>query len=146
MVATLTLYRYFSNFSSKTTMKTFGLVLTLFIIQRSCGAPIIVYYTVDVFQDAHSSISATAATVYSGIAQFICSAMGVTLVDYVGRRVLLLFSFGIMVTSLFIFLMYLYIVSMGKFPCWLISSLNMTVPLYRVLFKYDCCIIPSTIY
>lgn len=105
--------RKFISRLNPTTMKTFSLILSLFVIQRSCGAPVIVYYAQDVFQYASVNISTKLATVYMGIAQVICTATSVILIDHVGRRILLLCSFTLMIISLFIFILYLILISLG---------------------------------
>lgn len=105
--------RSFCSSISKVTVKAILIAFSMFFMQRICGASIVVYYTVDIFQTGHSSISADTATITTGVVQLCGSCLSVLFVDNVGRRPLLLLSFVTMTVSIFIFTSYLQLVSTG---------------------------------
>lgn len=68
--------------------------------QRLSGVSAVVYYTVDIFRGAGTSIAPTTATIIVGVMSVIASATSACLVDRLGRRFLLILSDSVMAVSL----------------------------------------------
>jgi len=78
-------------------LKPLGISLSLMFFQQFTGINAIVYYTIQIFASAGSSIEPRYATIISGTVQFVATAFSGSLVDRFGRKVLLLGS-GCLVT------------------------------------------------
>uniref|UniRef100_A0A1B6IA19 Major facilitator superfamily (MFS) profile domain-containing protein n=1 Tax=Homalodisca liturata TaxID=320908 RepID=A0A1B6IA19_9HEMI len=90
-----------SSFSFRsTTTKAIAIALGLMTFQRLSGVSAVVYYTVDIFRGAGTSIPPTTATIIVGVVSVIASATSACLVDRVGRRFLLIMSDAVMAISL----------------------------------------------
>ncbi|XP_065212246.1 facilitated trehalose transporter Tret1-2 homolog [Planococcus citri] len=129
--------RKFYNSLSKTTIKAFAIVLSLFVIQRSSGAPMVVYYTVDVFESTNASISPLTATVCAGASQLFFSIISVSLVDRVGRKILIRISCSVMILCLSVYVTYMCLLSGGysvsEDYSWLATlSICLFVGIYRL--------------
>ena len=74
--------------------------------QRLRGESAVIYYTVDVFRGAGTTLAPTTATIAVGLSQVAASATSALLVDKLGRRVLLLLSNTVMSLSLAVMVVY----------------------------------------
>ncbi|KAE8751777.1 hypothetical protein FOCC_FOCC001626 [Frankliniella occidentalis] len=84
------------------------LVLGLMGFQQLCGINAIIFYTVDIFQAAGSSVSPWVATMVVGVVQVAASVVSFAVVDRLGRRVLLASSCALMALSLALLAAYFY--------------------------------------
>ncbi|XP_069700469.1 facilitated trehalose transporter Tret1-like [Periplaneta americana] len=92
-----------SNVSYKSpTFKTVTVVVGLMLLQQLSGINAVIFYTVDIFQDAGSSLSPYYCTLILGVVQVAFTYIAALLVDRLGRRVLLLFSNTVMAISLLV--------------------------------------------
>ncbi|KAK3917450.1 Facilitated trehalose transporter Tret1 [Frankliniella fusca] len=82
------------------TARAVCLVLGLMCFQQLCGINAIIFYTVDIFQAAGSSVSPWVATMVVGVVQVAASVVSFFVVDRLGRRVLLASSCALMAVSL----------------------------------------------
>jgi len=67
-------------------------VLALFTVQQFCGVIAIINFTVDIFEEAGSSVAPTTATIIIGGLQLIGVCASSVVVDRAGRRILLIAS------------------------------------------------------
>jgi SP family facilitated glucose transporter-like MFS transporter 8 len=74
------------------TSKAIMIVVCLMVFRQFSGINVVIFYTVDVFKEAGSTLSPPLATVVIGVAQVVATYMSSLLVERVGRRALLLFS------------------------------------------------------
>lgn len=82
------------------TVRAVCLVLGLMAFQQLCGINAIIFYTVDIFQAAGSSVSPWVSTMVVGAVQVAASVVSFAVVDRVGRRLLLASSCLFMALSL----------------------------------------------
>ncbi|XP_022185516.1 facilitated trehalose transporter Tret1 isoform X2 [Nilaparvata lugens] len=78
------------------TSKAIVMAIGMMTFQRMSGVSAIMYYTVDIFHDANTSISPENATILVGLLGVIGCLISALLVDRIGRRVLLIYSGFIM--------------------------------------------------
>lgn len=90
------------------TRRAVCLVLGLMGFQQLCGINAIIFYTVDIFQAAGSSVSPWVATMVVGVVQVVASVVAFAVVDRLGRRVLLASSCALMALSLALLAAYFY--------------------------------------
>uniref|UniRef100_A0A1B6EHF6 Major facilitator superfamily (MFS) profile domain-containing protein n=1 Tax=Cuerna arida TaxID=1464854 RepID=A0A1B6EHF6_9HEMI len=107
-----------------TTSKAIAIALGLMTFQRLSGVSAVVYYTVDIFRGAGTSIPPTTATIIVGVVSVIASAASACLVDRVGRRFLLIMSDAIMAISLAV---------MGIYFVYKDSDENAMIPAMRAI-------------
>jgi MFS family permease len=74
------------------TAKAVGIIFGLMIFQQLTGIDAVIYYTVDIFNSAGSSLSPSICTIIVGILQLISTYIASFLVDRAGRRILLIIS------------------------------------------------------
>lgn len=101
--------------SRSTTTKAVGIAFGLMTFQRLSGVSAVVYYTVDIFRGAGTSIPPTTATIIVGVVSVIASATSACLVDRLGRRFLLILSDSVMAVSLAVMGIYFAYKESGKF-------------------------------
>ncbi|XP_065212241.1 facilitated trehalose transporter Tret1-like [Planococcus citri] len=92
---------------SNVTIKAVLIAFFMFVLQRTCGATMVQYYTDSIFQLAQSSVSPNVATILIGIVSLVSSLVSIMTVDFLGRRFLLTFSFFVMTLSMAVFVGYL---------------------------------------
>ncbi|ODN03069.1 Facilitated trehalose transporter Tret1-2 [Orchesella cincta] len=81
-------------------LKPLGISLALMFFQQWNGNNAIVFYTVDIFNDAGSTLDPKIATIIVGAVQVVASIVAAILMDKAGRRVLLLLSGALMTAAL----------------------------------------------
>lgn len=74
------------------TAKAVRIILGLMIFQQLTGIDAVIYYTVDIFNDAGSSLSSSICTIIVGVLQLISTCIPSLIVDRAGRRILLILS------------------------------------------------------
>lgn len=72
------------------------------------------YYIEPMLLLAHSSVSTGLATVINGISQLFFSLLSIAFIDNVGRRALLLFTFGVMGITMLVYTSYIAVITNGK--------------------------------
>ncbi|XP_069696650.1 facilitated trehalose transporter Tret1-2 homolog [Periplaneta americana] len=77
---------------SSPTAKAVRIIFGLMTFQQLTGIDAVIYYTVDIFRDAGSSLSPFVCTVVVGILQLISTYIPSLIVDRAGRRILLILS------------------------------------------------------
>ncbi|XP_035221351.1 facilitated trehalose transporter Tret1-2 homolog isoform X1 [Stegodyphus dumicola] len=83
--------------------KPFILSILLMFFQQFSGVNAILFYTVDIFKSAGSSLDPIRATIYVSVVQVIATAVGSILMDRAGRKPLLMISGICMAMSLIVF-------------------------------------------
>jgi MFS family permease len=78
--------------SPSPTKRAVNIVCCLTIFRQVSGINAVIFYTVDIFQEAGGVLSPFLATIIVGIAQVVATFISSLLVERTGRRVLLLFS------------------------------------------------------
>lgn len=91
------------------TARAVCLVLGLMAVQQLCGINAIIFYTVDIFEAAGSSLSPWVATMIVGAVQVAASIVSFFVVDRAGRRPLLGTSCLFMALSLFALTLYFHL-------------------------------------
>ncbi|KAK9508397.1 hypothetical protein O3M35_005968 [Rhynocoris fuscipes] len=77
---------------SKQVLVPFSLVVAILVFQQISGIDSIVFYTVTIFQESGSTLGEYAATILVGFVQLIATIISIFLIDYFGRKPLLLTS------------------------------------------------------
>jgi len=78
--------------SPSPTKRAVNIVCWLMILRQVNGINAVIFYTVDIFQEAGGILSPFLATIIVGIVQVVATCISSLLVERTGRRVLLLFS------------------------------------------------------
>jgi len=81
-----------SEFLKGSVWKPLGVSMGLMFFQQFTGVNAMVFYTVDIFDAAGSTIDGRYATIIIGVVQFVCTVASGFLVDRFGRRILLFSS------------------------------------------------------
>ncbi|KAK7870189.1 hypothetical protein R5R35_012740 [Gryllus longicercus] len=79
-----------------TTSRAVAIVLGLMLFQQLSGINAVIFYTVQIFNEAGSNLSGEASTIIVGVVQVIAVLCSSITVDHLGRRFLLLLSTVIM--------------------------------------------------
>ncbi|KAJ9573973.1 hypothetical protein L9F63_008631 [Diploptera punctata] len=74
------------------TAKAVKIIFGLMIFQQLTGIDAVIYYTVDIFNDAGTSLSPFLCTIIVGVLQLISTYIPSLIVDRAGRRILLILS------------------------------------------------------
>jgi SP family facilitated glucose transporter-like MFS transporter 8 len=74
------------------TAKAVRIIFGLMAFQQLTGIDAVIYYTVDIFNEAGSSLSSSICTIIVGILQLIATYIPSLIVDRAGRRILLILS------------------------------------------------------
>lgn len=74
------------------TAKAVRIIFGLMIFQQLTGIDAVIYYTVDIFNKAGTSLSSSVCAIIVGILQFISTYIPSLIVDRTGRRILLIVS------------------------------------------------------
>uniref|UniRef100_A0A1B6BY04 Major facilitator superfamily (MFS) profile domain-containing protein n=1 Tax=Clastoptera arizonana TaxID=38151 RepID=A0A1B6BY04_9HEMI len=118
------------------TSKAVFICFGLFTFQRLSGVSAVVYYTVDIFRGAESSVPPATATIIVGFFAVLSSAASAILVDKLGRRFLLIFSNVFMSLSLAIMAVYSILLENGVLMQeygWIpLLSLSILISVFRI--------------
>ncbi|PSN32740.1 Facilitated trehalose transporter Tret1, partial [Blattella germanica] len=98
------LKEYIADISLKSpTAKAIKIIFGLMIFQQLTGIDAVIYYTVDIFNDAGTSLSPFVCTIIVGVLPLISTYIPSLIVDRAGRRILLIISeLGMAVSLLFL--------------------------------------------
>ncbi|XP_052754752.1 facilitated trehalose transporter Tret1-like [Galleria mellonella] len=83
-------------FFSSAVLKPLIVGFALLIFQQFSGIDAVIFFTVEIFQNAGSTLDAMTATIIIGLVQLLSNGVSVSLVDRAGRRPLLLVSAAVM--------------------------------------------------
>jgi SP family facilitated glucose transporter-like MFS transporter 8 len=84
---------YIADLSIKSpSAKAVRIIFGLMIFQQLTGIDAVIYYTVDIFNDAGTSLSSSVCTIIVGILQLVSTYITSLIVDRAGRRILLILS------------------------------------------------------
>ena len=81
-----------SSMLKSATGKALGIVACLMLFRQLSGINAVIYYTVSIFNEAGTSLSAFTSTIVVGVSQVVFTYLSSLLVERVGRRALLLIS------------------------------------------------------
>jgi SP family facilitated glucose transporter-like MFS transporter 8 len=95
--------------STSPTSKAVKIVACLMIFRQLSGINAVIFYTVNIFKEAGSTLSPSAATIIVGISQVLFTYASSLLVERTGRRVLLLFSSATMAVCHVLLVVYFYL-------------------------------------
>ncbi|KAJ0175691.1 hypothetical protein K1T71_008850 [Dendrolimus kikuchii] len=87
-------------FFSSVVIKPLVIGFALLFFQQFSGIDAVIFFTVEIFESAGSSLDAMTATIVVGVVQLACNGVSTMLVDRAGRRPLLLISAAIMSVSM----------------------------------------------
>ncbi|XP_014469890.1 PREDICTED: facilitated trehalose transporter Tret1-like [Dinoponera quadriceps] len=96
-----------------TNLKPLLISLGLMLFQQMSGINAVIFYTVQIFQDAGSTIDENLSTIIIGLVNLISTFVAAFTIDKVGRKVLLYISGGAMVLTLSILGGHFYVKSCG---------------------------------
>lgn len=98
------------------------LLVALFIqtLQQVCGGNVIMMYTSTIFTASNSSINAEEATIYTGLAQIVGNMISLSLIDHLGRRILLFAS--VFFAGIFMSIFGVYFLFLGTDSEWKTST------------------------
>ncbi|XP_054264490.1 facilitated trehalose transporter Tret1-2 homolog [Macrosteles quadrilineatus] len=122
-------------FDSKGVKKALFISISFVVGQQFCGILAILTYTVKIFQDSGSSLSAHNSMIIVGVLQLSSAFTSSLLVDRAGRRVLLIMSYFAMAVSLTVLGCYLYFQDDSWNPLlkWIpITCLSVNVVFYSI--------------
>ncbi|KMY93023.1 facilitated trehalose transporter Tret1-1 isoform X1 [Drosophila simulans] len=83
-------------------LKPLSISLGLMFFQQFSGINAVIFYTVQIFKDAGSTIDGNLCTIIVGIVNFLATFIGIVLIDRAGRKILLYVSDIAMVLTLFV--------------------------------------------
>ncbi|XP_067006760.2 facilitated trehalose transporter Tret1 isoform X2 [Anabrus simplex] len=81
--------------SSRATRKALTVCLGLMVFQQLSGINAVIFYTVDIFEAAGSTLAPSVATIIVGVIQVVITYVASLLMDRAGRKILLLLSSGV---------------------------------------------------
>ncbi|KAL0102770.1 hypothetical protein PUN28_018220 [Cardiocondyla obscurior] len=87
--------------------------LGLMLFQQMSGINAVIFYTVQIFQDAGSTIDENLSTIIIGIVNFISTFIAASVIDKLGRKMLLYISAVLMAVTLFALGGFFYVKSLG---------------------------------
>ncbi|KAG6456655.1 facilitated trehalose transporter Tret1 [Manduca sexta] len=87
-------------FFSSVVIKPLVIGFALLFFQQFSGIDAVIFFTVEIFQSAGSTLDAMTATIIIGLVQLLSNGVSTMLVDRAGRRPLLLISAAIMAASM----------------------------------------------
>ncbi|XP_043516632.1 facilitated trehalose transporter Tret1-like isoform X1 [Frieseomelitta varia] len=97
----------------KNNLKPVLISLGLMFFQQLSGINAVIFYTVQIFKDAGSSIDENISTIIVGIVNFISTFVAASVIDKLGRKMLLYISGISMCLTLFTFGTFFYVKSTG---------------------------------
>ncbi|XP_061399774.1 facilitated trehalose transporter Tret1 isoform X1 [Musca vetustissima] len=83
-------------------LKPLAISLGLMFFQQFSGINAVIFYTVQIFKDAGSTIDGNICTIIVGIVNFAATFIGIVLIDRLGRKILLYISSVAMTITLFV--------------------------------------------
>ncbi|EDW77093.1 uncharacterized protein Dwil_GK22112, isoform A [Drosophila willistoni] len=83
-------------------LKPLSISLGLMFFQQLSGINAVIFYTVQIFKDAGSTIDGNVCTIIVGIVNFMATFIGIILIDRAGRKILLYVSNVAMIITLFV--------------------------------------------
>lgn len=86
----------------KSNLKPLMISLGLMFFQQLSGINAVIFYTVQIFKDAGSTIDGNLCTIIVGIVNFIAVFIATVLIDRLGRKILLYISGVAMIITLFV--------------------------------------------
>lgn len=98
----------------KATIKSLIISLGLMVFQQMSGINAVIFYAVDIFKAAGSTLDASVCSIIIGVIQVIATYIGMMLVDRAGRRILLLISSAVMAICLAILGYYFHLKDSGE--------------------------------
>ncbi|EDW61315.2 uncharacterized protein Dvir_GJ20366, isoform B [Drosophila virilis] len=97
----------------RSNLKPLSISLGLMFFQQLSGINAVIFYTVQIFQDAGSTIDGNVCTIIVGVVNFAATFIATILIDRAGRKVLLYVSNVMMVLTLFVLGGFFYCKSSG---------------------------------
>ncbi|KAI8422470.1 hypothetical protein MSG28_006295 [Choristoneura fumiferana] len=88
-------------FCSSSVIKPLIVGFALLFFQQFSGIDAVIFFTVEIFESAGSTLDPMVATIIVGVVQLVCNGVSTMLVDRAGRRPLLLLSGAVMCVSMF---------------------------------------------
>ncbi|XP_021938182.1 facilitated trehalose transporter Tret1-2 homolog isoform X2 [Zootermopsis nevadensis] len=95
------------------TMKAMNIIFGLMTLRQLCGMNAVLAYTVNIFEEAGSSLDPHLCTVIVGIIQLISTCIPSFIVDCIGRRILLIISGAGMGVCLLLMVIRFYLLNQG---------------------------------
>lgn len=86
----------------KSNLKPLMISLGLMFFQQLSGINAVIFYTVQIFKDAGSTIDENLCTIIVGVVNFIATFIATVLIDRLGRKILIYISFVAMIITLFV--------------------------------------------
>ncbi|XP_067206047.1 facilitated trehalose transporter Tret1 isoform X2 [Linepithema humile] len=102
-----------SELMKRNNLKPLLISLGLMLFQQMSGINAVIFYTVQIFQDAGSTIDENLSTIIIGIVNFISTFVAASVIDKLGRKMLLYISGVSMAVTLFALGGFFYVKSMG---------------------------------
>jgi len=103
-------FEFFKQFLTQRHLrKAFLIVMGIFGFQMLSGYPVIIRYTVDIFQRAGTTYSPYMAAIFVAISQLIFSLVGALLIDRIGRKSFVVYALAVMGFLLATLSLYLYL-------------------------------------
>ncbi|KAL6442485.1 hypothetical protein ACFW04_002595 [Cataglyphis niger] len=103
----------FSELMKKNNLKPLLISLGLMFFQQMSGINAVIFYTVQIFKDAGSTIDENLSTMIIGLVNLIATFVAAVLIDRLGRKVLLYISAVSMIVTLTVLGGYFYVKSLG---------------------------------
>ncbi|XP_050447844.1 facilitated trehalose transporter Tret1 isoform X1 [Cataglyphis hispanica] len=103
----------FSELMKKNNLKPLLISLGLMFFQQMSGINAVIFYTVQIFKDAGSTIDENLSTIIIGIVNFIATFVAAAVIDRLGRKMLLYISAVSMALTLFALGGFFYVKSQG---------------------------------
>ncbi|XP_062132693.1 facilitated trehalose transporter Tret1 isoform X1 [Drosophila sulfurigaster albostrigata] len=97
----------------RSNLKPLSISLGLMFFQQLSGINAVIFYTVQIFKDAGSTIDGNLCTIIVGIVNFIATFIATLLIDRAGRKILLYVSNVAMILTLFVLGGFFYCKSTG---------------------------------
>ncbi|XP_032589789.1 facilitated trehalose transporter Tret1 isoform X2 [Drosophila grimshawi] len=86
----------------RSNLKPLSISLGLMFFQQLSGINAVIFYTVQIFKDAGSTLDGNVCTIIVGTVNFIATFIGILLIDRAGRKILLYVSNIAMILTLFV--------------------------------------------
>ncbi|XP_075212809.1 facilitated trehalose transporter Tret1-like [Lycorma delicatula] len=98
----------------KATLKSLFISLGLMVFQQMSGINAVIFYSVDIFKAAGSTLDPSVCAIIVGVIQVIATYSAMMLVDRAGRRILLLISSSVMAACLGVLGYYFHLQQSGE--------------------------------
>ncbi|KAI8127556.1 hypothetical protein FF38_12240 [Lucilia cuprina] len=103
----------FMELLKRNNLKPLSISLGLMFFQQFSGINAVIFYTVQIFKDAGSTIDGNICTIIVGVVNFIATFIATVLIDRLGRKILLYISDAAMIVTLFVLGGFFYCKSSG---------------------------------